>query len=100
MLDEHDVPYRYREYTREPLSAAEIRRVLKRLGVGPKAVLRKNDRAFKELGLTGDEDDRALVAHMAEHPTLLQRPIGVLGQRAAVGRPPSALLELAGIATS
>ena len=100
MLDEHDVPYRYRDYTREPLSAAEIRRLLKKLGVGPKAVLRKNDRAFKELGLAGGEDDRVLIAHMAEHPTLLQRPIGILGGRAAVGRPPSALLELAGVAAS
>ena len=94
MLDEHDVPYRYREYTREPLSAAEIRRVLKLLGVGPKDVLRKRDRAFKELGLTGDEADAVLIAHMAEHPTLLERPIGVKGDRAVVGRPPEELLKL------
>lgn len=94
MLDEHEVPYRYREYTEEPLSAKEIRRVLKLLGMAAGDLLRKNDRAAKELGLTGDEDDDVLVAHMAEHPTLLQRPIGVLGRRAAVGRPPANLLEL------
>ena len=97
MLDEHDVPYRYREYTREPLSAAEIRRVLKLLGAGPKDVLRKRDRAYKDLGLTGDETDAVLIAHMAEHPTLLERPIGVLGKRAVVGRPPAKLLELTGV---
>lgn len=94
MLEENDVAYRYREYTDEPLDEAEIRRVLELLGVGPKAVLRKDDRAARELALTGEEDDDTLIAHMAGHPTLLQRPIGVLGNRAVVGRPPAKLLEL------
>jgi arsenate reductase len=31
---------------------------------------------------------------MAGHPTLLQRPIGVAGDRAALGRPPENLLAL------
>lgn len=94
MLDERGVAYRYREYTEEPLSEAELRRVLVRLGLGPREVLRRRDRAYKELALTGDEDDDTLIVHMATHPTLLQRPIGVLGERAVVGRPPDRLLEL------
>jgi arsenate reductase-like glutaredoxin family protein len=32
---------------------------------------------------------------MAQHPTLLQRPIGIGGGRAVLGRPPEALLQLA-----
>jgi arsenate reductase len=56
--------------------------------------VRKRDKAYKELGLTGTESDDVLIPLMAEHPTLLERPIGVLGDRAAVGRPPSNLLEL------
>lgn len=94
MLDARGVKYRYREYTKEPLSKAEITRVLDRLGLGPKDVLRKNDKVFKDLGLTGREPDDELVALMAEHPTLLQRPIGVLGDRAALGRPVENLLTL------
>ena len=68
--------------------------MLKKLGMTPKDVLRKNDKAYKELGLTGDEKTAELVKLMAEHPTLLQRPIGVVGDRAAVGRPVDNLLEL------
>jgi len=94
LLNEKGVEYRYREYTREPLDAAEIRAVLEQLGVGPREVLRKRDRAYRELGLTGDEPDDQLIEAMAEHPTLLERPIGVLGGRATVGRPPERLLEL------
>ena len=94
MLDERGVDYRYREYTKEPLSEDEIRRVLELLEIGPKTVLRKNDKAYKELGLSGDEDAAVLIAHMAQHPTLLQRPIGVLDGRAVVGRPAERLLEI------
>ncbi len=86
----------YRDYKKEPLSTAEIREVLALLGVGPQQVLRTNDRAYKELELTGSEDENSLVTLMAEHPTLLQRPIGVYGGRAVVGRPPENLLGLVG----
>lgn len=94
MLDKKKIPYRYREYTQEPLSQKEIKDVLKKLGLQAKDVLRKNDKAFKENGLTGEESNAALIKLMAQHPTLLQRPIGVKGKRAVVGRPPENLLEL------
>ncbi|MFP6684898.1 MAG: hypothetical protein VB934_09300, partial [Polyangiaceae bacterium] len=62
MLAENDVTYRYREYTEDPLDAVEILDVLKKLGVGPRDVLRKNDKAYEEAGLSGDESDVQLVA--------------------------------------
>lgn len=62
--------------------------------MAPGDLLRVRDRANQELGLTGEESAEELIAAMAEHPTLLQRPIGVVGDRAVVGRPPEALLEL------
>jgi arsenate reductase len=94
LLDAEGVAYRYREYRQEPLDAAELRRLLRRLGVGVRDVLRRNDRAWRELALTGDEPEAELIDHMAAHPTLLQRPIGVAGERAVVGRPVERLLEL------
>lgn len=95
MLNERGVEFRYREYREDVLSEKEIRAVLKKLGVRAKAVLRRNDKAFKDLGLSGDESETKLVSLMAKHPTLLQRPIGIKGKKAVVGRPPEALLELA-----
>jgi arsenate reductase len=59
-------------------------------------MLRTKDPNVKELGLTGDEPDAKLIAAMARHPALLQRPIGIVGDRAMVGRPPERLLELVG----
>lgn len=94
MLEEKEIEYRFRDYVREPLSEKEIRDVLRRLGLRAGEVLRTKDPAFRELGLTGEEPDEVLVAAMARHPTLLQRPIGLSGGRAVVGRPPERLLEL------
>jgi arsenate reductase len=92
LLDEKGIEYRYREYTREPLSEEEIRGVLRRLGLQARDVLRSKEAAAR--GLTGDEPEHEIVAAMARHPTLLQRPIGLAGGRAVLGRPPEKLLDL------
>ncbi|NIM63378.1 MAG: arsenate reductase (glutaredoxin) [Acidobacteria bacterium] len=94
MLDEKKIEYRYREYRKEPLSESEIRDVLEKLGLQARDVLRRRDRAFEELGLSGREPEEELISRMAQHPTLLQRPIGVSGDRAVIGRPPENLLDL------
>jgi arsenate reductase len=93
-LDEQQIPYHYREYRQKPLSVAELKRLTKLLGLEPRQLLRRGDRSFKELGLTGEEPAEHLLELMAEHPTLLQRPIAVVGDRAVVGRPPEKLLTL------
>lgn len=95
MLREHEIEFSYREYRAEPLSQSEIKAVLRKLGVQAKDVLRRRDRSFRQIGLTGGEPESELIAHMAKHPTLLERPIGVRGRRAVIGRPPEKLLTLA-----
>ena len=92
MLTEHGIDHTYREYTKDPLSVAELRDVFSKLGCGPRDVLRARD--AKKVGLTGTESDDQLIELMAENPRLLQRPIGVLGTKAAVGRPAENLLSL------
>jgi arsenate reductase len=96
LLDEKAIPYRYREYTREPLTEGEIREILQLLGLSARELLRTKDPAYATLGLAGEESDDALIRAMAQHPTLVQRPIGRLPGKAVLGRPPERLLELAG----
>lgn len=94
MLEDNDVEYQYRDYKKDPLTGHEIRSILAMLEVTPAEVLRKRDRAFRELELTGTEAEAELIAVMASHPTLLERPIGIVGKRAVLGRPPERLLTL------
>jgi len=94
LLEENAVEYHYRDYRKDPLTEAEIRSVLSMLEVTPAQVLRRRDRAFRELGLAGTEAEAELIALMALHPTLLERPIGIVGNMAVLGRPPQRLLTL------
>lgn len=92
MLNDNGIDHTYREYTKEPLTVAELEDVFAKLGMGPRDVLRKRDAT--KAGLSGSETDAELTRLMAENPRLLQRPIGIVGDRAAVGRPPENLLSI------
>jgi arsenate reductase (glutaredoxin) len=94
LLDGKGADFEYREYRTNPLSVDELKTLFKKLDVPVKSLLRKRDKAFKELALSGTESDEVLLRHMAGHPTLLQRPIGILGDKAVVGRPIENLLQL------
>lgn len=92
MLNDRSLPFTYREYTKDPLTEAELRDVLQKLGLTVHDVLRTRD--AKKHGFTGDEDADTLIAAMAEHPRMLQRPILLTDKGAAVGRPVENLLTV------
>ena len=92
MLKAEGVEFEYREYTKEPLSVDELKKLLKKLGMKAGEVLR--GREAKKLGVDPGDSEASLLAAIAENPKLLTRPIGVVGKRAVVGRPPENLLEL------
>lgn len=95
LLAERGIEYEGVEYHRTGLDEATIRDLLAKAGVGPRAVLRTREPLVAELGLLdeGVSDDE-LIAAMAEHPRLLQRPIAVRGDRALLARPVERVLEL------
>lgn len=83
------------EYLNEPSSAAELQAILKKLGIKPRDLLRQGEARYAELGLKDRElSDDALIALMVENPILIERPIVVNGNKAAIGRPPEKVLEI------
>ncbi len=65
------------------------------LGVEPREVMRKDEDEYAALGLADPGRTREqLIAAIAAHPRLLQRPIVVVGGKAAIGRPPEAVLAI------
>jgi arsenate reductase len=65
------------------------------LGMEPRELMRKREAEYKELGLDDESLNRdQLIAAMAEHPKLIERPIAVSGDRAVMGRPTERVLEL------
>ena len=51
-------------------------------------MMRTGEKLFKEMGLSKTSPDAALLAAMAAHPILIERPIAFNGQKAIIGRPP------------
>lgn len=85
------------EYLKQPLSAAELGRLLGLLGLEPRSLMRRGEAVYKELGLDDPGLSRAaLIEAMTSHPILIERPIAICGERAVIGRPPEKVLELLG----
>lgn len=81
------------EYLKDPPSAEELKKLLTLLGMGPRELLRAKD--AWEAGIDADAlNDDQLIAAMVANPIVIERPIVVSGDRARLGRPPEAVLEL------
>jgi arsenate reductase len=83
------------DYLKTPPSAAELKAILKKLGLKPRDLIRKGEPRYAELDLKDRQlSDDQLIAVMVDNPILIERPIVVSGGRAAIGRPPEKVLEI------
>ncbi|MEM7472675.1 MAG: arsenate reductase (glutaredoxin) [Pseudomonadota bacterium] len=83
-----------RLYLQDAPSRAEIEETLKLLEIEPIALMRTGEKLFKELGLSKTDAPEKLTAAMAAHPILIERPIVFANGKAAIGRPPEAVLSI------
>lgn len=94
LLEERGVAVEVRLYLEQPLSLAELREVQRRLGLPVRDWVRRGEAAYAAAGLGSDSTDEELLAAMAAHPELMERPILITPHAAAVGRPPELILPL------
>lgn len=95
LLHERGVEPELVHYLDTPPSAAELRELLRMLGIPARALLRKGEDEYRALGLEDASlPEDALIAAMVAHPRLIERPVFVNGGRAVVGRPPERVLEI------
>lgn len=93
-FEEKGVDVSIRLYQNEAPTLNELTHVLELLGVPAIAMMRSKDAMFKDLGLSPEMDDATLVAAMAAHPALIERPIAFSDVTARIGRPTEAFEEL------
>jgi arsenate reductase len=94
LLQERGIEPEVRLYLEAPPSSGELADVIARLGIDPWALLRRGEAVFKELGLSKDSGSRTIIEAMCQHPILIERPVVIRGDRAALGRPPETVLTL------
>ena len=81
------------EYLQTPYTAAQLKTLLRQMGLPAKAIVRRKEAAEAGIDPAKLSEDQ-LIAAMAEHPIIVERPIVVSGGKAALGRPPEKVLEV------
>ncbi len=93
-LEEKGIEHEVVRYLDTPPSAEELTEVLQKLGMSPRELMRTKETIYRELGLKEVTDDAALIAAMAEHPKLIERPVVIRGDKAVVARPAEKIDEV------
>ena len=95
LLQESGIEPEIIEYLQTPPDADQLTSILKKLGLGPRDLMRKGQAEYKAMGLDDQAlDDEQLIAAMQETPILIERPIVLANGKAAIGRPPESVLEI------
>ena len=94
LLQEHGIEPEVRLYLEAPPSFEELAEVIYKLGIGPWELLRRGETTFKELSLGKDSATQGIIEAMCRHPILIERPVVIRGNNAALGRPPENVLTL------
>lgn len=94
LLEENGVTPEVVLYLDSALTVGDINGLLKKLGMNAADIVRRGEAEYKEAGLEKQSSETEIVAAIATHAKLLERPIVVRGDRAIVGRPPENVLAL------
>ena len=93
LLREKGVEPEIVEYLKTPYTAAQLKHLLGQLKMPASALVRK--RRPRPPGIDPKNlPEEELIAAMVENPILVERPIVVSGGKAALGRPPEAVLSV------
>ncbi len=95
MLQERGIEPEITHYLESPPDAGELKSILHKLGLEARELMRKGEAEFREQGLADESlTEEELIAAMVDSPRLIERPIVLAHGRAAIGRPPEAVLGI------
>ncbi len=95
LLEDRGVELEIIDYLKTPPSASELKSILNKLGLSARDIVRKGEDAYKDNNLSDKSiSDDDIIAAMVTTPKLIERPIVVAGEKAALGRPPESVLKI------
>jgi len=83
-----------REYLKELPTQKELKEVLALLGISAKQLIRTTEAIYKSDYKGKELTEAQWIKAMVEHPKLIERPILIVGNKAAIGRPPEQVLTI------
>jgi arsenate reductase (glutaredoxin) len=93
LLRERGVEPEIIEYLKTPPSASQLKQILGQLKIPAAKLLRKKEAAAAGIDPKTLSEDQ-LIAAMVKNPIVIERPIVVSNGKAALGRPPQAVLAV------
>ena len=94
LLEQEGIQPEIVEYLNTPPTAEQLDSILTALGKEPEELLRKGEDEYKE-HFKGKKLTRSeTIALMVKFPKVIERPIVVNGNKAALGRPPEDVLAV------
>ena len=96
LLEEKGITPDVVKYLEQAPTVDQLKTLLGQLGFGSaREMMRTKETLYKELALGAESvSEQQLFEAMAEHPKLIERPIVVKGNKAAMGRPPENVLDI------
>ncbi len=94
LLQEKGVDIEIIEYLKTPPTAEQLDHILTLLGMEPAALMRKNEAEYREHFKGKSLSRNEAIALMVQYPKVIERPIVVNGDKAAIGRPPESVLAI------
>ena len=94
ILRTKNIEFEIIEYLKDNLTRNQLKDLIKKLGIEPINLVRKNEQIWKEnfknKKLTSDE----IIQILSDNPKLIERPIVELNDKAIIGRPPENIINL------
>lgn len=95
LLEQNGVTPEVIEYLKDVPSVDDIKQLLTMLNFeSARQLIRTKETIYKDLTLSTENDESKLIDAMVAHPKLIERPVVVNGDKAAVGRPPENVLAI------
>ena len=94
MFRENKIEFEQVNYFIEPLTEEKLRELLEKANLSAFDIVRKNEAVYKDLKISEVKDEDELIKLIVENPSVLQRPIVEVGERAVWARPVEKVLEL------
>lgn len=95
-LEERGIDAEVVQYLENPPSENELAEIVRKLGIEARALVRFGEGRAAELGINRNDErsDAEWIQLMVDNPILIERPIVIRSEKAAIGRPLDKVLEL------
>ena len=94
LLEKSGKQFEIVNYLENVPSLKDLKNIVDLLGIAPIELVRKNEAIWKTEFKNRDLTDKEILEAVIKFPKLIERPIVINGNKAAIGRPPTKILEI------